>query len=362
MRVPLVSTDVVSAAALAAAVLIVAPGELSRTYALIVISTSVIPGLMLTGDVKMLNVSADANVSRLRFKLIASLLTNLLIGAIVAWTAVPSPPPMLTILVFVGAFGAVAQAFSSVWYYTQRDKSAVFRSKVVATSVRIFFASVALLKSELTFALIGMSLGAIAEFSMNWRSLPWRTVSPKPRRRELISALGVAYGVSRIVSATMRLGLSQLFGPLIASFLILEQLVGGINSVFEKYFLRNQILRRTSKVVKVIYLLVMCAATPWLIEHPLDPSSRFSLAWLALVACAGLLPLSEMYSALHHRGQNFVAVGSIVASLLCGAGLALAELWGARANAALIAYVTLPGATFLFYWIASINVRHNTKH
>lgn len=366
MRLPLVSTDLLSAAALAAAVLIVAPGDLSRTYALIVIATSVIPGLMLTGDVKMLNAGVDATVSHLRLKIIASALANVPVGAASVWLVVPRPSltllAILTILTIIGALGATAQAFSSVWYYTQADKSKVFRSKAASASIKIAFASVAVAQSELTFALLGMSLGAIVELSLNFRSLPWRTVSPPARRRELVSTLGVAYGVSRVFSAIIRLGLGQLFGSLIASFLILEQLVGGINSVFEKYFLRSQALRRASQVLKVIYLLVMVAVVPWLIAHPLEPDSHVSLAWLVLVACAGLLPLAEMYSALQHRGQNFVALGSIIVSLLCGAGLALAAWWGAPAGAALVAYVALPGTTFFFYWIASINVCHNTKH
>jgi len=80
------------------------------------------------------------------------------------------------------------------------------------------------------------------------------------------------------------------------------------------------------------------------------------------VACAGLLPLAEMYAALQRRGQDFVALGSTIVSVLCGAGLALAAWRGDSARAALVAYVALPGATFLFYWIASIDVRHNPKH
>jgi len=362
LRLPLVSTDLLSAAALAAAVLLVAPGDLSRTYALIVIATSVVPGLMLTGDVKMLNGGVAATVSHLRFKVTASTLTNVLVGGVTVVLVAPRPSiALMAVLVIVGALGATAQAFSSVWYYTQADKSMVLRGKAASASVKIAFASVAVARSELALALLGMSLGAMVEFSLNFRSLPWRAVSPATRRRELISMLGVAYGVSRLVSAAIRLGLSQLFGSLIASFLILEQLVGGINSVFEKYFLRSKALRRTSKVLKVIYLLVMVAVVPWLVANPPQPDSRLSLAWLTLVACAGLLPLSEMYSALHRRGQSFVGVGSIIVSLTAGVGIALAAWWGNAAHAALVAYVALPGATFFFYWIASINVRHNTK-
>jgi hypothetical protein len=318
---------------------------------------------MLTGDVKMLNAGVNAPVSHLRLKVIASALTNVLVGAVTVVFVAPRPSvALMAVLVIVGALGATAQAFSSVWYYTQADKSMVLRSKAASASVKIAFAGVAVARSELTFALLGMSLGAMVEFSLNFRTLPWRTVSPATRRRELISMLGVAYGVSRLVSAAIRLGLSQLFGSLIASFLILEQLVGGINSVFEKYFLRSMALRRTSKVLKVIYLLIMVAVVPWLIANPLQPDSRVSLAWLTLVACAGLLPLSEMYSALQRRGQSFVGVGSIIVSLIAGAGIALAAWWGDAASAALVAYLALPGATFFLYWIASINVRHNTKH
>ncbi len=364
MRLRLVSTDLLAAAALTAAVLLVPPGDLSRTYALIVIATSVLPGLMLTGDVKMLNAGVDGTVSHLRLKVIASALANVPVGAVSAWLAAPRPSLwLLSTLAIVGALGATAQAFSSAWYYTQPDKSRVFRSKAASAGVKVAFAGIALASSELSYALLGMTLGAVVEFGLNFRSLPWHAVAPAARRRDLISTLGMAYGISRLVSASIRLGLGQLFGPLIASFLILEQLVGGINSVFEKYFLRSQALRRTSQALKVVYLFLMLGAVPWLASHPpLDPQSRLSLAWLVLVACAGLLPLAEMYAALQRRGQDFVALGSTIVSVLCGAGLALAAWRGDSARAALVAYVALPGATFLFYWIASIDVRHNPKH
>jgi len=90
LRLILVATDLLSAAALAAAVVLVAPGELSRTYALIVIATSVVPGLMLTGDVKMLNAGVGETVSHLRSKVVASVLLNLPIGFSSAWVAVSS--------------------------------------------------------------------------------------------------------------------------------------------------------------------------------------------------------------------------------------------------------------------------------
>jgi hypothetical protein len=80
------------------------------------------------------------------------------------------------------------------------------------------------------------------------------------------------------------------------------------------------------------------------------------------VACAGLLPLTEMYSALQRRGENFVAIGSTTVSVLCGAGLALAAWRGELARAALVAYVALPSLTFLFYWISSNYARNNPKH
>lgn len=363
LRLRLVSTDVLAAAALVGAVVIVSPSNLSHTYALIVIATSVLPGLMLTGDVKMLNAGVGGTVSNLRFKVITSAAFNLPIGAVSAWLLEQRPSiTTLAILVLVAALGATAQAFSSVWYYTQPDKSKVFSSKAAASGVKVAFAGIAMAQSELTFVLLGMTLGAILEFGLNFRSLPWEAKLPVAKYRNVVAPLGFAYGVSRVVSAAIRLGLGQLFGSLIASFLIVEQLVGGANSVFEKYFLRRAVLRRTSQAMKVVYLLVMVAAVPWITEHPPVPESRTSLLWLALVACAGLLPLAEMYTALQRRGQNFVALGSTIVSVVCGAGLALAALHGDLANASLVAYVALPCITFLFYWIAGINVHHNPKH
>jgi hypothetical protein len=276
LRLSLVLTDIVSAIVLAAAVLLVAPGDMSHTYALIVIATSVVPGLMLTGDVKMLNAGVGGTGSHLRTKVIVCALVNLPVGAASASLSVHQPPLMLlAILTLIGAIGATAQAFSSVWYYIQPDKRRIFRSKAVSTSVKVAFVGIAIARSELAFALLGMTIGAIVEFGLNFRSLPWRTTAPIVRRRDLITMLGLAYGVSRLVSTAIRLGLGQLFGSLIASFLILEQLVGGVNSVLEKYFLRSLSLQRVSQKIKVAYILVMVVAVPWLVSHPPQPDHAY---------------------------------------------------------------------------------------
>jgi hypothetical protein len=332
-------------------------------YAKVIIATSVIPGLMLTGDVKMLNAGVVESVGHLRPKVIASVLANLPVAAVSFWLTQPHfHIIVLLILTLIGTFGSTAQAFSSVWYYTQPNKARLLRNKIFSASVKVTFAGFALAYSELTYALVGISLGALVEFSFNYRSLPWGHTSSPAWRRNLVSYLGVAYAISRLVSAAVRLGLSQLLGPLVASLLIIEQLIGGINSIFEKYFSRSKSFWKLLQIVKIFYLFVMMAVVPWLIASPPQAGTHTSLAWLILLACAGLLPLADMYSALERRGQNFVALGTISISLLCGLGLMLAAWEGYMGRTALVMYIAMPGAAFLFYWIASIDDRHNSKH
>jgi hypothetical protein len=355
-----VLTDLVAAGALLTTVIFVPPSDLSCAFSVILIATSVIPGLILTGTVKMLNTGIGESASHVRQKVTVSAFVNLFIGGTSAWIVFPKSSLMLAgIFTVIGALGSTAQAFSSVWYYTQRDKAKFFLGKVVSTGVKVIFAGIALTWSELTFALVGMAIGTLVEFVFNFRSLQSRPVASTAQLGRLVSPLGVAYGISRLASAAVRLGLAQFFGLLIASFLIIEQLLGGLNSIFEKYFLLSWNLRRASKILKVIYLLVMVAAVPWLMVHPMQSDLYASLAWLLLLACAGLLPMDEMYAALRQRGENFVAIGSIILSLLCIAGLALAAWQGELARAALVAYVALPGFTFLFYWVGSTYVSDN---
>ena len=206
-----------------------------------------------------------------------------------------------------------------------------------------------------------MALGAIAEFTINFRSLPWKRCSSDDRRNALLSSLGIAYGLARIVSAGIRLGLSIWFGPLIASFLVIEQLVGGANSLFEKYFVRSVRWRPVIRLFKAGYLAGMLAFVPWLASRSLSPSDRLSLLWLAIVACAGLLPLSEMYSALERRGQDYVAIGSGAICLVCATSLSVAWSSGILSQASLVSYVALPGTTFLFYWMSSSHARNDPQ-
>ena len=363
MRVRLISAELVAAGALLAALVLVSPSELSKAYALITIVTGVLPGLMLTGDIKLLNAGVTTGAPNLRFKAITSATINIPIGAAGLLMQEHSHPlPLLLAFVVLGTLGATAQAFSSVWYYMQGDKRRMLRSKAASAAVKLTFAGAAIGFSEFTLALVGMTLGSMLEFALNFRSLPWHLGPAAGQRREIVSPLGAAYGVSRVVSAAVRLGLGQLFGPLIASFLVIEQLVGGLNSMFEKYFVRDSRWGKRVRALKLAYLAVMAAAVPLLASTTLHPGDKSALLWLVLVACAGLLPLAEMYAALQSRGQSAVAWGSSLISLACGVFLAIAWHQGALQWGSLAAYVLLPGCTFLLYWYLGLHATHHTEH
>ncbi len=362
MRARLIAAELCAAAALATAVLLVSPGDTSKAYALVTIATGLLPGLMLTGEVKLINAGIALPAQKLLTKTVASAALNFPIGALALALQDPSETPaVLLTFVLLGTLGATAQAFSSTWYYVQSNKAMVVRSKLISTSVKVICATVAWWRSELTWALIGMTLGAIAEFTMNFRSLPWKRASSNDQRNALLSSLGLAYGLSRIVSAGIKVGLSALFGPLIASFLVIEQLVGGVNSLFEKYFVRSIRWRPVIRLLKAAYLVGMFAFVPWLASSSLSPSDRLSLLWLTIVACAGLLPLSEMYVALERRGQDYVAIGSGAISLFGATALGIAWGTGILIQASLVSYVALPGATFLFYWMSASHARNDPQ-
>jgi hypothetical protein len=358
----LIATELMSAAALLAAVILVVPDAVSKAYAMMSIIANVVPGLMLTGDIKLLNAGLENGRSNLKFKTVGSAAVNIPLGLGglmlfehgLQWVLAVSFVALTTL-------GATAQTFSSVWFYAQTDRSLLMKGKIAAAAIKVMFAAAAVGLAEFTLALIGVTLGSIAEFGLNCGALPWHAAPRATSRRHVVSPLGVAYGVSRVVSAGIRLGLSQFFGALIASFLMIEQLVGGLNSLIEKYFARSTRWLTTSRVLKVAYLAGVAAAAPTLASLNLSPSDDTALAWLAVIACAGLLPLSEMYRALQRRGPSFVAVGSIVVSLTCGLLLAAAWVADRLGWAALATYILLPGCTFVFYWVASIDAGHNTQ-
>lgn len=363
MRAKLIGAEALAAAALASAVLLVAPGELSTAFALVVIVTGVLPGLMLTGDVKLLNAGLAQTSRNLAPKTLASTALNIPLGAAALLMQESRlSPTLLVLFVAFGTIGATAQTFSSTWYYVQPNPSRVIRSKLASLGVKVGFASAAVWLSELTLALIGMGLGAVVEFAMNFRSLQWRGSGEMVSQRAIFSPLGLAYGASRVIAAGIKVGLSALFGPLIASFLLIEQLVGGANSIFEKYFVRSVRWRQGARAVKILYLVAMLGFVPWLASQQFMPENKTSLGWLTVVACAGLLPLSEMYIALERRGQTYVAIGSGVISVTCAAILYIAWLMSGLNWAALVAYVALPGLTFLFYWFSSTHARHHPQY
>jgi hypothetical protein len=177
-----------------------------------------------------------------------------------------------------------------------------------------------------------------------------------------LSPLGAAYGLSRAVVAAVKLGLEQLLGSLIASLLVIEQLVGGINSMFEKYFARSMRWRSAIRTGKAIFVAALLMALPWLSKADFSPQNRHAPWLLVVIAAAGLLPLSEMFTALQRRSERYVAVGSAVIAVACAA--VLASAWWAgwpTGPVSLALYVVMPCLTFVFYWIASTHARHDTQ-
>lgn len=362
MRPRLIAAELAAAGGLLCALLWVVPGEAARLYALATIVASVLPGLMLTGDVKMLNAGGDLRPGPLGRKAALATLVNLpLVGTVIALESTPLPAYIGALFVLLGVAGATAQAFSSAWYYVQTDRSRILASKAAASAARLGFAGAAIVAGELALALAGLSVGALVEFAANFRALPWNAPVDRPARSGLVSPLGAAYGASRLVSAGIKFGLAQWLGPLVASFLVIEQLVGGANAIFEKYFVRSTRWRRPLRLFKTMYLLAMLALLPWLTTTAFAPHDRTALAWLGLLACASLLPLAEMYAALQRRGESFVAAGSAAVLAIVAIGLALAWFASRLPAAAPSAYVLLPGLTFAFYWWSSLHVRHDTE-
>jgi hypothetical protein len=363
LRTWLVASDAAAAASLLAAVTLVPPSETSRAFALITIVASVLPGLLLTGEVKRLVAGVNAGSAHLLRRVGTAAALNvpaaaaglLLLDRPLSW-------PLLAGFVVLAAVGSTAQACSSLWYYTQTTGSRILISKAASAAVRIGFASAAVMRREFTWALVGVPLAALTEFALNQRSLQRVVADAAIADSASVSPLGAAYGLSRAVFAAIKLGLEQLLGSLIASMLVIEQLVGGINSMFEKYFARSMRWRSAIRAGKAIFVAALLIALPWLSKADFSPQNRHAPLMLVVIAVAGLLPLSEMFTALQRRSERFVALGSAIIAAACAAVLALA--WWAgwpTGRVSLALYVVMPCLTFVFYWIASTHARHDTQ-
>ncbi len=362
MRKYSLGTELCSAAALATAVFVVQPGELSGLYALVVILCSVAPGLMLTGDIKLINAGMRSSSSNLTRKAAVSTILNLCISAAAVVDLGSSVDVrLLVLLVLLGSVGGTAQTFSSVWYYCQRDEGAFLRSKTVSAGVKILLCCLGIAQSELLYSLVGIAGGAIIEFAFNFRSLPPQKIAQSDSRVGSISLLGVAYGLSRIVLACTRIGLSQLLGSQIARFVIVEQLVGGANTIYEKYFVRSMMKGNIDRILKGAYLVASIPLVLFFLENTPPSQAAAWLPWLIFFAIAGLLPLSEMYITLRSRGERFVSRASIAVSLISAGALFLSFLQGDFARGSLIIYLLLPAATFLLYWLGALGVHNNPQ-
>jgi hypothetical protein len=362
LRARLITCELISAVSLAFVVLLVPPSQLSKTYAVITIVTSVLPGSILTGDVKMIIAGLTLPSQDLLPKIFVSTGFNVPIGFLVLALDRSIYPLSVSVgFVLLSALGSAAQVFSSMWFYLQPDKSLIMDAKLLSTSVKIVFAGMAAWRSELVWALLGTTLGSVVEFSLNLRSTLLMPLDCSVHHHKVFPVLGIAYGLSRIVSASIKIGLSIFFGPLISSFLLVEQLVGGANSLFEKYFLRSLCLRLVLRSLKIAYLVGMVVFIPWLASISLQTSGRLSILCCAIVACANVLPLSEMYAALARRGQNYVAIGSAAVSLLCSLALIMAFASGVIGYVSLIAYIALPGLTFIFYLLSDLDACNHAK-
>jgi hypothetical protein len=363
LRLRLVALDAIAAASLLAAVLLVPAGETSRAFALLSIVATVLPGLLLTGDVKRLVAGVNPDLGALLRKAGWAAALNLPVGAAAATVLdLRVPVPIVAAFVLIAAAGSAAQACSSIWYYARPQGPLVY-AKAVSAGVRVVLVLAAIALRELAWALIGLPLAALAEFALNRCAFrePGGSVATQEAPARL-SPLGAAYALSRAVQATIKLGLEQLMGSLIATFLLIEQVVGGINALFEKYFARTVRGRGAIRIAKTAYAGATLSLLPLLTRADLAPGNLWALGWLALIAIAGLLPLSEMFHALQRRSEVVVALGSMALAVPCAA--ALGGVWiahGPVGPTALALYVALPISTFFFYWIAGSHARDDTQ-
>jgi hypothetical protein len=336
---------------------------------MLAIVSSVLPGLILTGDVKRLVAGRSMDSRSLRSKAAVTATANLLVTAAAAvLLPLGGGVWLLAAFVLVAALGSTAQACTSIWYYVVAQPVALLPSKSVSATVRVSLVTLAIVRGELTWAVLSMPLAAACEFALNQR-LVWRLPEPTPPKPLALrssevrpSPLGAAYAMSRGVQAAIKLALEQLIGAMIATFLLIEQLVGGVNTLFEKYFARTQRARKAILVAKMSYAALALALLPALVAVDYTPGRWPALAALAWLALAGLLPLAEMLRALQRRSERAVAVASAAVGLCCGAGLATVWLWdGPVGAAALVLYAAMPITTFFAYWLVSLHARHDAE-
>jgi hypothetical protein len=364
-----VALDVAAAASLLAAVMLVPADAASRAYAMLAIVSSVLPGLTLTGDVKRLVAGRSIDPHSLRSKAAATAAANLLVtGAAAVLLSSGGGLWPLAGFVVVAALGSTAQACTSIWYYVAARPTALLPSKSASAVLRVGLSVLAIVRGELTWAVISIPLAAACEFALNQRlarRLPAELAQTTPYVHSSWvepSPLGAAYAASRAVQAAIKLAMEQLIGAMIATFLLIEQLVGGVNTLFEKYFARAQRARRAIVVVKLAYAATALALLPALVAADYTPGHWPALAALGWLALAGLLPLAEMLRALQRRSEKAVAFASAAVALCCGLGLAGVWFWDGPVGAASMAlYLAMPIITFCAYWLASFHARHDTE-
>ena len=140
---------------MASAVFLVVPNEISQSYASLVIVANVIPGLMLTGSIKLLNLGLVDNSANLVAKIIASFLLSFLVCVLVIFHQKPGLSiAFLGLLVATAASGSIAQPFSSVWFYIQPNNLMLLIGKSLSLCVRVGFSAYAILEEELIYVLI----------------------------------------------------------------------------------------------------------------------------------------------------------------------------------------------------------------
>jgi len=365
-----VALDVAAAASLAVAVIVVPADDSSRACAMLAIVASVLPGLMLTGDTKRVVAGHPLDSKSLRHKAAITASANLAVTAAAIGVLQPGGGPwLLAAFALVAALGSTAQACTSIWYYVVPRTDALLTSKSTSALLRVGLSVLAIARGELTWAILSMPLAATCEFALNQRMLPrplpaaGQAAPAAPSHSAMrISPLGMAYALARGVQAAIKLGLEQLIGATIAAFLLIEQLVGGMNTMFEKYFARTRRARSAILAAKIVYAALALALLPLLVAVDYTPGRWQALAALAGLALAALLPLAEMLRALQRRSEKTVAGASATVAGCCGLGLAAVWLHGGPIGvASMWLYATLPITTFFAYWLIGWHARHDAQ-
>ena len=330
-------------------VFLVKSSDTSNQISLLVTLSAISPGFFLSGSSRAIALNFQIN-KKVFYKFICyAFFTNLALLTLYSYKLGGTSFLPFCLIAISSLFGA-SQVLSRAWFYVYGHKRIFLGAKLLFSLLRAASAIASFINNELAIFLIANILISLADALIGlyfFSSLNSSSNKNSITHRENL-IFGTSIGVSRLSSSLTKVCLEKYVGPVLSHLIISEQIVAGLSSIYEKYFIGS--IKETKKIYNIKFVSIGIIIVIFSFGSIFNKSVNIHPAFILIIALLGLLPVSSSYDLIKENGINVLSGNVILNAIVTISFLAVNFYFFNLSYGYIIIYIFSPiFALFLNY-------------